>query len=99
MANHGNLFLVMSYFYYIRFYPDSSVTFIKDMIQKNCRGMEFPWAVSVLRNSEKFKFICTGSKIQFDSDFKNPFSPHIMGDDELKNVLSKIISKLHDFCF
>jgi hypothetical protein len=38
-------------------------------------------------------------ELVFPPDFKSPFPSEIMGDEELKNVISKMYLKLAIFCF
>jgi hypothetical protein len=100
ISNNNNLLLILTFFYFLQIYPEAKCAYIRWIINSiNERKRIFGWVSRGLEKKLNFGFIRDGSKLTFTSNFKNPFLPHIMGDDELKNVLSTIITKLYYFCF
>jgi hypothetical protein len=96
ISNHKNLLFIFTLIYYRRHAPDRLSTFLQT-INSN-RDINFQIVLHQMLKLMRYKFRLKGEELIFEPDFKSPFPPHIMGDDELKSVLSKIISKLLKFC-
>jgi hypothetical protein len=94
VANHHNPYFIITYFYYQRYLPDIGYTFLKCFLKyADNRKRDFQTIIEILN----YKFYLGDQKLKFYPDFKNPF-PHIIGDDELKAIIDKIVSKARILC-
>jgi hypothetical protein len=97
ISNQKNSLLIFTFFYYHRCAPDRNSTFLQNIMKT--RKIDFKIVLDQILKMMNHNFVLKGNELKFEPDFKSPFSPQIMGVDELKSVLSKIISKLLKFCF
>jgi hypothetical protein len=96
---HNNPYLILSYFMYQSAPPDPYFSFVKKIRRdKEYRKVIFQKVLEIMREKFDDKFSLRDEKVIFDRDFKCPFAPKIMKEDELKRILSSIVSKLHKFC-
>jgi hypothetical protein len=101
VSKHKNPYFILCFFHFLEYHP-VSCPFLKKVMEKNDdRKYEFKMILNMFGRRMGFEFdITEDGKLVFPlpKDFKNPFPSSIMEDDELKLVLTKIISKLWHFC-
>jgi hypothetical protein len=100
VANHSDPYFILKFFlsrenYSVLFFPLLENLYYEN----NDRKSDFDKAFAVLRRMLDCKVNLKDNEPIFESDFKNPFPSHIMGDNELKLVISQIVVKLKNFCF
>jgi hypothetical protein len=90
------------FFFHVQSYKQTlENTFLQDIQKKDDnRKWAFMSFLNTLKKEKKLKFNIDEDTFEliFSSDFKSPF-PQIMGDEELKSVITKIKTKLIAFCF
>jgi hypothetical protein len=97
IANHPNPIVVLFYFLYQIFQPTSQNS-IFNFFAKNFQNKL--WNINkviefiqhrILRGNT---YSISNGVVKFYPEFKSPFDPSILGDDELKDIVSKIIPKV-----
>jgi hypothetical protein len=98
VANHSDPLFTLSYFYFQEKILYGSL-FRAIRFKREERRDAFRAVRRIIKNMMNNEFSEADGQVWFNSFFHNPLAPTIMGDDELKECISKIISKLYNFCF
>jgi hypothetical protein len=100
IADHRNPYLMLSFFYFLEYYPTFGFNFLSQIKEKNLNRKSKFWdVIRVLKYRMNFNLDFSNGKLKFAPNFKSPFQSQLIGNDELKGILSRIISKLLIFCF
>jgi hypothetical protein len=99
LAGQEDQNFIIFYFYYLKYSPQLYYTYFVYKQRDKSLEFEFDTAMDVLKKSMNLNFELKNRQLIFAPDFKNPFPPEIMGTEELKSVISTIVSKLLLFCF
>jgi hypothetical protein len=99
IAEHPDLRLILSFFLYSNYPPSKSFYFLKKIKKKNAdRSIILEIALEHLQQATNFEINRYGEKkVIFDRFFRNPYSSQITAND-LKFIISKIFSRLLNFC-
>jgi hypothetical protein len=95
IADHKDPFFILSYFFYHRYYYDIKRPFFKDIRHNsNSRKRYFEMVFSAIRRIFNFNLLIDGNNLIFSPSFKSPFSNNVMGTEELKPIITQIVSKI-----
>jgi hypothetical protein len=99
IANQKDPLLILAYFYYLECPPGRFQTFLLEIKRKRQSPRRFfNFGFYFLKRKLKYQLDVVGDKLIFFPDFQNTFPSHIMQSHELETVITKIISKLLNFC-
>jgi hypothetical protein len=98
VADHEDPFFILSYFYYQKYIPNPTNTILWYIINKDqTQTLDFYNVFLPLRVMTNHEINLKNRRLIFEPGFKSPFPPNIMGDEEFKIIIIKIVSKLWIF--
>jgi hypothetical protein len=99
ISEQENPYFIISFFAFQEFIPAPNYSFLSIIREdKEKRWWAFEHLLEILKKRVNFKFIQEEKKLKFDLNFRNPIPSHIITDEEMKMIISKIVLKLFNFC-
>jgi hypothetical protein len=95
VAGHEDPLFILSYYYYQVFDPHPTKTILWYIINKDqSQAVDFDAVIWTLKVMTRHEIKLEKGKLIFLPGFKSPFPPNIIGDEDFKIVIDKIVSKL-----